>query len=336
MPPKRAIIFTDEELDWIRGSDSVSPGLYFEKFRSDSQNQFEEHQRYSRLLDNGNFEPDCMNSIRKEFDSWKINNAPKFWLDRRTRAVTMRTAGKLVEGSEPFAFQSIDRTTSKILEQDQDVKGTNEVNLTSRSLQREANDDRRINDNNTLRSIAKEHEECCIQRQGRMSSQDSSLSQLPIKNSVEFHTATPINTTIPTNITIEQTCDILTDAQNMTHEDLLSDGEDKERRCNETSRRESFPKDKAVSMSTIKELGNQLKSRKRHRGDNTGAVEPSSKGDIDFKIEKEKQDTKRLKEGEKTKRSTEETERARISLKQKEVELEILKVQLQLQNNGQS
>ncbi|KAF8950259.1 hypothetical protein BGZ46_004634 [Entomortierella lignicola] len=191
-----------------------------------------------------------------------------------------------------------------------------------------------LENNNTLRSIAKEHEECCVQRQGRMPSQGSSISQLPIKNSVEFHTTTPTNTTIPTDITIEQTCDILTDAQNLTHDDPLSDREDKEGRCNENSRRESFRKDKAVSSPTIKELGNQSKSRKRHRGDNPEAVEPSSKGDLDFKMEKEKQDTKRLKEEQKTKRSTEETERARISLKQKEVELEILKVQLQLKNNG--
>ncbi|KAF8960195.1 hypothetical protein BGZ46_001611 [Entomortierella lignicola] len=133
IPLKREIISTDEELDWIRSSDSVSPGLYFEKFRSDSQNQYEEHQRYSRLLDNGNFEPDCINSLRKNFDSWKINNAQQFWLDRRTRAVTMRTAGKLVEGSEPVAFQSIDRTTSKILEQDQATTFANKPEITSTS-----------------------------------------------------------------------------------------------------------------------------------------------------------------------------------------------------------
>lgn len=35
------------------------------------------------------------------------------WLDRRTKSSQMRTAAVLVEGSEPFAYQSIRRNASQ-------------------------------------------------------------------------------------------------------------------------------------------------------------------------------------------------------------------------------
>ncbi|KAK5815645.1 hypothetical protein F5H01DRAFT_192789 [Linnemannia elongata] len=116
------IIFSDEESSWIRSGEEISPELYFEKFRSSGHLSSEEHQRYSRLLDKGDFCLDCMRRLRSDFDTWKINKAPQFWLDRRTHNSAMRMAAKLVEGSEPFASESIDRNMSKVLQRQQNIQ----------------------------------------------------------------------------------------------------------------------------------------------------------------------------------------------------------------------
>ncbi|KAF9377628.1 hypothetical protein BGX21_003136 [Mortierella sp. AD011] len=112
--------FSGEEFEWIQKNDKISPESYFDKFRSNGLDYQVEHQRYSRLLDNGFFTPSCLKLLRDNFESWKINKAHTFWLDRRTRNSAMRTAAKLVEGSETFACQSIDRNSAQILEQDQE------------------------------------------------------------------------------------------------------------------------------------------------------------------------------------------------------------------------
>src|SRR5690554_4381862 len=130
MPPKKSpqIIFSNEELSWICSGDEISPELYFDKFRSSSQCYQEEHQRYSRLLEKGGFGQDCLKRHRNTFETWKINKSHQFWLDRHTQNSATRTAAKLVEGSEPFASESIERNMSKILERQRSMQRLDVIN----------------------------------------------------------------------------------------------------------------------------------------------------------------------------------------------------------------
>ncbi|KAG0225738.1 hypothetical protein BGW41_004577 [Actinomortierella wolfii] len=112
------IIFSEEELNWVRSGYDISPEIYFEKFRASAYHAQDEHQRYSRLLEKGGFCKDCYKTFRGVFDAWKANKSQDFWLDRRTERSAKRTAAKLVEDSEPYASQSIERNASKTLERE--------------------------------------------------------------------------------------------------------------------------------------------------------------------------------------------------------------------------
>ncbi|ORZ27817.1 hypothetical protein BCR41DRAFT_383521 [Lobosporangium transversale] len=107
--PKAHMNFSKEELHWIRNEDKISPEIYFKKFRSGAHKSHEEHQRYSRLLGIGGFTEEELGKLRNAFESWKINKAAQFWMDRSSRDSQIRTAAVLVKGSEAFASGSINR-----------------------------------------------------------------------------------------------------------------------------------------------------------------------------------------------------------------------------------
>ncbi|KAF9432553.1 hypothetical protein BGZ76_010640 [Entomortierella beljakovae] len=111
---KPQIIYSEEELSWICKTVKISPQSYFDKFRPNSQNNQEEHQRYSHLLRKADISQDYRERLRHEFDNWKVCEASQFWADRSIQNSAIRTSVKLVAGSEPYAKQSLKRNASKI------------------------------------------------------------------------------------------------------------------------------------------------------------------------------------------------------------------------------
>ncbi|KAK3830656.1 MAG: hypothetical protein J3R72DRAFT_425742 [Linnemannia gamsii] len=73
MAPKKGsrIVFSNKELSWVHRDAEISPHLYFDIFRPNSQNNHEEHQRYAQLLRKVDIDQDYREKLLREFDDWK-------------------------------------------------------------------------------------------------------------------------------------------------------------------------------------------------------------------------------------------------------------------------
>lgn len=97
--------FSDEEIVWIDGGLDRSPDSYFETF--DISDKQRGHIRYLRLVQSSDVDDDIKKKLLSEFEIWKRDKAPQFWLRRRARIAAIDTATALVEGSVPYAEGAI-------------------------------------------------------------------------------------------------------------------------------------------------------------------------------------------------------------------------------------
>ncbi|KAG0252095.1 hypothetical protein BG011_007209 [Mortierella polycephala] len=97
--------FSDEETAWIQEVSDRSPGTYFDTFGIEDKQRG--HLRYARLLEVADLRDNLRRQLSDEFSIWKIDKAPRFWLNRRARLASINTATTLIEGSEPYAEEAI-------------------------------------------------------------------------------------------------------------------------------------------------------------------------------------------------------------------------------------
>ncbi|KAF9578962.1 hypothetical protein BGW38_004983, partial [Lunasporangiospora selenospora] len=110
---------TDSELSanntsdilWIKTAVDRSPNAFFDAFTLNDKKLA--HQRYLRMVKDCNLSPTTKKNLLLNFETWKTDHGPVFWLDRRTQSSQIRTAATLVEGSEPYADQSIHRNVTR-------------------------------------------------------------------------------------------------------------------------------------------------------------------------------------------------------------------------------
>ncbi|KAF9091558.1 hypothetical protein BGX27_002015 [Mortierella sp. AM989] len=103
-------IFSDEEIEWINNELDKSPELYFEKF--DISDKQRGHIRYIRLIQSSDMNEHDQKVLFNEFETWKRDKGPQFWLRRRARIAAIDTAASLVEGSVPFAEDAIQQNAA--------------------------------------------------------------------------------------------------------------------------------------------------------------------------------------------------------------------------------
>ncbi|KAI8596047.1 hypothetical protein EDD21DRAFT_17560 [Dissophora ornata] len=99
------------DISWISTAVDRSPNVFFDAFNLNDKRRA--HQRYLRMVRNSDLNEDVKEDVLRNFETWKADHAPQFWLDRRTQSSQIRTAATLVEGSEPYAEQSIRRNATR-------------------------------------------------------------------------------------------------------------------------------------------------------------------------------------------------------------------------------
>ncbi|KAF9426428.1 hypothetical protein BGZ76_002767 [Entomortierella beljakovae] len=105
--------FTTEESDisWIESAVDQSPKAFFDTFSL--SNKMLAHQRYLRMVKNSNMDENTKKILLSKFETWKVNHATEFWVNRRIQSSQIRTAATLVEGSEPYADLNIHRNATQ-------------------------------------------------------------------------------------------------------------------------------------------------------------------------------------------------------------------------------
>ncbi|KAG0015210.1 hypothetical protein BGZ80_009979, partial [Entomortierella chlamydospora] len=96
---------------WINSALDRSPNAFFTAVNANNKQRA--HKRYQQMIENCNLDSDDKKILLEKFETWKIDHAQQFWLDQRTQSSQMRVADVLVEGSEPYALQSIHRNVSR-------------------------------------------------------------------------------------------------------------------------------------------------------------------------------------------------------------------------------
>ncbi|KAF9400967.1 hypothetical protein BGZ76_007632, partial [Entomortierella beljakovae] len=107
-------LLTDEELDisWIRSATDPTPEAFFNAFSLCEK--MSAHRRYTRMVKNSDLNVGIKKILLRKFDDWKDNRGTEFWVNRRVQSSQIRTAGTLVEGSEPYAEHFIYKNASQI------------------------------------------------------------------------------------------------------------------------------------------------------------------------------------------------------------------------------
>ncbi|KAG0285128.1 hypothetical protein BGZ97_007925 [Linnemannia gamsii] len=100
------------EDDWYRSAktpDDRSPESFFLAFKL--MDKLTAHRRYGWVI-----ERCCTDVDRKqrkeEFERWKSGKGASYWTDQRARLSAIRTAGTLIEASEPYAEDSLHRISN--------------------------------------------------------------------------------------------------------------------------------------------------------------------------------------------------------------------------------
>ncbi|KAF9177012.1 hypothetical protein BGZ50_009327 [Haplosporangium sp. Z 11] len=93
------------DISWFEKSHDKTPAAFFDYF---GILQCEEgHRRYSRVLRTSSMNKQDRTLLASKFATWKKSEGGVFWEHRNAKAVAMKsawkTAGNLIEGSEPFA-----------------------------------------------------------------------------------------------------------------------------------------------------------------------------------------------------------------------------------------
>ncbi|KAF8974924.1 hypothetical protein BGZ46_009587 [Entomortierella lignicola] len=97
--------FSEEEITWVQQISAEGPNSYFDIFGIEDKQRG--YLRYIRLIQNANISDDLQKQLLSEFEVWKVDKAPQYWLSRRAKLSSVNTATKLIEGSEPFAENAI-------------------------------------------------------------------------------------------------------------------------------------------------------------------------------------------------------------------------------------
>ncbi|KAF9085964.1 hypothetical protein BGX27_003293 [Mortierella sp. AM989] len=71
------------------------------------------HQRYTRMVKNSDIDENTKKILLSRFETWKVDHATEFWVNRRIKFSQIRTAATLVEGSEPYADQYIHKNATQ-------------------------------------------------------------------------------------------------------------------------------------------------------------------------------------------------------------------------------
>ncbi|CAO3565378.1 unnamed protein product [Mortierella alpina] len=71
------------------------------------------HRRYGLAIERCSTGGD-RKRLKEEFDQWKTSKGPLYWTDQQARLSAMRTAGTLIEASEPYAEHSLCRASKMV------------------------------------------------------------------------------------------------------------------------------------------------------------------------------------------------------------------------------
>ncbi|KAG0226732.1 hypothetical protein BGW42_003456 [Actinomortierella wolfii] len=118
---------SDEEIAWINEGLDRSPESYFEAF--DISDKQRGHLRYFRLIEAAELDHATKKKLSSDFEIWKRNKAPEFWLRRRARIAAMDTATVLVEGSVPYAEVAIIRNAEELRSEQEKRNATETDNV---------------------------------------------------------------------------------------------------------------------------------------------------------------------------------------------------------------
>ncbi|KAG0249925.1 hypothetical protein BGZ95_007363, partial [Linnemannia exigua] len=100
------------EDDWYRSAktpDDRSPESFFLAFKL--MDKLTAHRRYGWVIERCCTDMD-RKQRKKEFERWKSGKGASYWTDQRARLSAIRTAGTLIEASEPYAEDSLHRISN--------------------------------------------------------------------------------------------------------------------------------------------------------------------------------------------------------------------------------
>lgn len=106
---------TEREDNWYKNAktlDGRSPETFFLAFEITDKHTA--HRRYGLAIERCSTGAD-RERLKEEFDQWKRSKGTAYWTDQQARLSAMRTAGALIEASEPYAEDSL-RRASKMVE----------------------------------------------------------------------------------------------------------------------------------------------------------------------------------------------------------------------------
>ncbi|KAF9081922.1 hypothetical protein BGX27_004732, partial [Mortierella sp. AM989] len=98
----------EREDNWFNNANTLndrSPEAFFLAFEITDKHTA--HRRYGLVIERCSIGADRVRL--EEFDQWKKNIGPRHWTDQQARNSAMKTAGALIEASEPFAENSLQR-----------------------------------------------------------------------------------------------------------------------------------------------------------------------------------------------------------------------------------
>ncbi|KAF9967250.1 hypothetical protein BGZ73_000631 [Actinomortierella ambigua] len=95
---------TDQDVSWLEESSDKSPEAFFD--RLNIKNCEDGHLRYARALRQSDLIEKERALLISNFEAWKSSDSSIYWERRNTKAVARKsawkTAGNMIEGSEPF------------------------------------------------------------------------------------------------------------------------------------------------------------------------------------------------------------------------------------------
>ncbi|KAG0002738.1 hypothetical protein BGZ65_002357 [Modicella reniformis] len=106
--------FIAQEDHWFTTVKSLAdktPEKFFQAFGIADKNSG--HRRYGNLIERFPTDADYR-GLKSFFQRWKINEAATHWTDQRARGAAIRTAGSLIDASEPFAKDSLRRISDML------------------------------------------------------------------------------------------------------------------------------------------------------------------------------------------------------------------------------
>ncbi|KAG0195535.1 hypothetical protein BGX28_001183, partial [Mortierella sp. GBA30] len=107
---------TEREDNWYKTAKTLAdrtPEAFFLAFEITDKHAG--HRRYGLVIERCSTGAD-RKRLKEEFDQWKTSKGTSYWTDQQARLSAMRTAGTLIEASEPYAEDSLRRVSRMVNE----------------------------------------------------------------------------------------------------------------------------------------------------------------------------------------------------------------------------